>query len=263
MRKLVWILFCIVAVFVGCNDVDNNNLKEGKLIVKLTDAPGDYKEVLIDVQELFVHVTSEEDTGWIQLPLEITEPIDLLTLTNGNDTVLTQENIPAGDISQIRMVLGENNQIKVGDEYFDLKTPSAQQSGLKLNMHTTLDPGVTYELWIDFDAARSVIKKGNGSYSLKPTIKIFTEATSGGVKGSVIPIESKPVVHAISTASDTVSTFANETTGQFVIKGLNERTYRLVIEPLEGFVEKEVENVEVTTGSVTDVGELSIEQETL
>lgn len=263
MRKLIWIFICIATLLAGCNDVDNNNLKEGKLIVKLTDAPGDYQEVLIDVQELLVHVTSEEDTGWIQLPLEITEPIDLLTLTNGNDTVLTQENIPAGDISQIRMVLGENNRVKVDDEYFDLQTPSAQQSGLKFNIHTTLGLGVTYELWIDFDAARSVIKKGNGDYLLKPTIKVFTEATSGGVKGSVNPIESKPVIHAISTANDTTSTYADETTGLFTIKGLNEGTYRLVLVPVDGFVEKEIDDVEIVIGSVTDVGEITIDQETI
>ncbi len=43
-----------------------------------------------------------------------------------------------------------------------MKTPSAQQSGLKLNVHEEFLQGVAYEYIIDFDAARSIVKTGNG-----------------------------------------------------------------------------------------------------
>lgn len=47
--------------------------------------------------------------------------------------------------------------------------------------------GIEYKLWLDFDAGRSVVEIGNGNYILKPVIRIYSEATSGAIKGSVLP----------------------------------------------------------------------------
>ena len=63
----------------------------------------------------------------------------------------------------------------IGTESFDLTTPSAQQSGLKLNILATFLQGVAYEYIIDFDAARSIVTTGNGKFILKPTLKVFTK----------------------------------------------------------------------------------------
>ena len=60
-----------------------------------------------------------------------------------------------------------------------LTTPSAQHSGLKLNVHAELTEGITYKILLDFDAARSIVKTGSGAYNLKPVIRTITEATSG------------------------------------------------------------------------------------
>ena len=44
-----------------------------------------------------------------------------------------------------------------------LTTPSAQHSGLKLNVHAELTEGITYKILLDFDAVRSVVKTGSGA----------------------------------------------------------------------------------------------------
>ena len=135
-----------------------------------------------------------------------------------------------------------------------METPSAQQSGLKFNIHATLEPGVTYEMFIDFDAARSVVEKGNGAYSLKPTLKVFTEATSGSIVGVVDPAEAKPYIQAVSASGDiVVGTYADETSGEFIIRGLDEGSYKVIFEPVEGFQEVEKENIEVSTGVATNL----------
>jgi hypothetical protein len=49
------------------------------------------------------------------------------------------------------LLLGDDkNTVVVGDKTYDLKTPSAQQSGLKLKINQTL-VAVTYEFIFDFD----------------------------------------------------------------------------------------------------------------
>ncbi len=262
MKKVFLALFVIVigGFMYSCSDDDNGT---AKLSLRLTDSPAEFEEVLIDVQEVRVSFQSEDDenVSWITLDGLKPAVIDLLTLTNGTDILLAEEELPVGTISQIRLVLGDNNQVKVDGEYYDIKTPSAQQSGLKLNVHAELQAGLTYKMWLDFDAGRSIVEKGNGSYSLKPVIRTFTEATSGAIKGIVSPVESNVYIHAISEDLDTISTYADSETGYFLIRALDEGEYKLKFLPVDGFQEKEIEDVPVTIGNVTDVGDVEIEAE--
>jgi hypothetical protein len=254
MKKILYVIALAVITFTACNNDDNNvgNDGEGRLTIRLTDAPADYEEVLIDLQELWVNV-ADDSTGWTQLPLEVTGQIDLLELANGNDTILFDDNFPAGKISQMRMILGGENEIKVDGEYHDLKTPSAQQSGLKFNINETLEAGIEYEMWIDFDAARSIVEKGNGQYSLKPVIKVFTEASGGSITGVVSPVDARPMVLAISASNDTTSTLADTLTGVFLIRGLAAGTYTLDFKPDSMYTEMAIEDVDVSVGTVSDV----------
>ncbi|WP_340114392.1 DUF4382 domain-containing protein [Maribellus mangrovi] len=165
----------VAAIFiVACQD-DNNGT--GMLNVYLTDAPVNYDAVLIDLQGLKINASGDSTTesGWQNLTLDTMGQIDLLMLTNGNSILLTEDELPEGRINQMRMILGSNNEIVVDGDTLDLETPSAQQSGLKFNIHADIVNGETYSMTLDFDAEKSVIAKGNGSYSLKPVIKVITE----------------------------------------------------------------------------------------
>lgn len=255
MKKIIIFLVAITTIL-ACND-SGEKLSQSRLIVHLTDSPANYEEVLIDVQQLLVNIT-DDDEGWTDLGLERTGQVDLLALANGKEILLVDEDFPAGQISQMRLVLGENNEIIVDGELHELKTPSAQQSGLKFNIHATLIAGVDYEMWLDFDVAKSVVAKGNGQYSLKPTIRVFTNAISGAIKGKVNPLDAKPVVTAISATNETYSTIASDD-GEFLIRGLTEGKYRLEFKPTENYKEKEMLDIEVSLENVTDVGIVEFE----
>ncbi len=83
--------------------------------------------------------------GWVSVPLFNPGMYNLLDFRNGEDTLLGGVSLPAGKVSRIRLILGDNNQIEMGDgSTVDLKTPSAQQSGLKLNVDADLKPGIPY-----------------------------------------------------------------------------------------------------------------------
>lgn len=259
MKKIKLLAFtALILVFASCS----KDKGSGTLSVRLTDAPADYEEVLIDVQELKINVSdnSNEESGWQNLTLITTGQIDLLELANSNDILLSEEELPAGKISQMRLVLGSNNKIKVAGEYHDLDTPSAQQSGLKFNIHATIEEGVTYRMWLDFDVAKSIVEKGNGSYSLKPTIKVFTEAESGSIKGVVSPVAANQAfIEAIPSSGETTGTYS-DSDGKFVLKGLPEGTYTVKITPQSPYLVKQVTNVQVTIGSVKDLGQVAVLQ---
>jgi len=168
MKKIFVLLLSVAALLAGCSET---------LSVSLTDAPAEYNAVLIDVQGLQINTASDSltESGWQELALDTMGQIDLLQLTDGNSILLTEDEIPSGRINQMRMILGSNNQIVVDGDTLDLETPSAQQSGLKFNIHADIIDGETFEMTLDFDADKSVISKGDGTYSLKPVITVITE----------------------------------------------------------------------------------------
>jgi hypothetical protein len=54
---------------------------------------------------------------------------------------------------------------------YDLETPSAEQSGLKIKIDKNLG-FTTDSLTLDFDADKSILETGNGKFILKPVIKV-------------------------------------------------------------------------------------------
>jgi len=174
MKNKILLILLAVVLFAACSDENNGT---GMLNVYLTDAPATYDAVLIDLQGLRINASSDStsESGWQNLTLDTMGQIDLLMLTGGNSILLTEDELPTGRINQMRMILGSNNEIVVDGDTLDLETPSAQQSGLKFNIHADIVDGETYSMTLDFDAEKSVVENGNGGYSLKPVIKVITE----------------------------------------------------------------------------------------
>lgn len=251
------IFLAVLAVFVGWLGTScSNNETTSRLIITLTDAPGDYDAVNVDVQGVEVHLSSDEESGWITLDNPNTGVVNLLELTNGISIVISDSEIPAGKISQIRLMLGPDNTLVMDEDEFVLDVPSGQQSGLKLQVNETLEAGITYTLKLDFDAARSVVQAGrSGKFILKPVIRVITEATSGAVKGEVLPAEENVAVYAIVGEDTVVTTYAVADQAGYFLEGVPEGTYKIGFDPGDDslYAKDSVENVDVTIGSITQL----------
>jgi hypothetical protein len=260
MRNQIYAFLLIIPalVFLSCNK-DKNEIGTATLKVRLTDAPGDYEAVFVDIQGVEINAgdTPGISDGWVALKGIHPGVYDLLTLTNGIDTLLASDVIPAGKLSQVRLILGDKNSVKIDGQTFPLKTPSAMQSGLKLQVNTTLQDGIVYTLLLDFDAARSIVKSGaSENYNLKPVIRTILEARSGAIKGQISPVQNA-VVFAIA-GTDTVATYT-DANGYFLVKGLEAGIYQVVLQPGSEQTEEVIEDVAVTTGVVTNVGTVALE----
>lgn len=237
-----------------------DNTQTATLQVALTDAPGDYQEVNIDIQDVQVNADAgNSNSGWVSLNIK-KGVYNLLKLTNGLDTLLGTVTLPVGKVSQIRLILGSNNTVKIADQFFSLATPSSQQSGLKILINSTLTAGVTYKITLDFDAARSIVLTGSSNYILKPVIRSVVAAQTGAIKGSIDPIASTPAVYAIQGTDTLATTYADQTTGKFLLKGLAAGSYNVSFAPKTGYLSKAVSSVAVTIGNVTDMGTVQISQ---
>jgi hypothetical protein len=245
------VLFAALAFLcISCSKNDSNG--KPRLQVYLTDDPGDYEEVLIDVQDILINYSNNENDGWVSLNNVNKGTYDVLKLVNDQDTLLADAELNSGKIEQIRLVLGPNNYLKVDGVKVKLETPSAQQSGLKLNIHQEVTGDIIYKLLLDFDVAKSINRTGNGKYMLKPVIRTILEAAGGSIKGYIKPDSIQTAVLAIQGPDTIASTFSLQ--GGYLIKGLNAGTYDLHFLPSDTSLVKQIKTgINVTSGRVTAV----------
>jgi hypothetical protein len=203
----------------------NKSKDKAHLSVSMTDAPALYNNVMIDLQR--VEVTGSGG-GTVVLNTQA-GLYNLLDFTNGLSTLIATGDLDAGTVSQIRLILGPNSTVMVDSNVYPLSTPSAMQSGLKLQIHREFEPGVSYSILLDFDANQSIILKGNGEYQLKPVIRTVEVATTGSIRGSISPAGGAVPVTA-SANGVSYSSFANAD-GEFLVAGLPAGTYSVVITP--------------------------------
>ena len=255
MKKLIKTLLVFTLIFglVSCSEESNENQENqngtARMSIQLTDAPGDYEAVFVDVESVVIKYNgNDNETFFTDVNAGI---YDLLELTGGVSVLLVDEEIPAGDISQIRLILGEDNTIVVDGETFSLDTPSAQQSGLKLQVNETLEDGIFYEFILDFDVDKSILQTGNGQYKLKPVLRATTVAQTGAIAGDVLPLGIQTMITA-DNGIDEISSFANAE-GAFLISGVPEGTYTVTYQPdLDlGIPAVVIDNVAVNIGVVT------------
>lgn len=166
------------ALFFGsCSDDDEQDdpiagTADFNVALKSTASKSTYDAIFIDIQKVSIHTSTDsaETSGWFELDAN-TGIYDLLDYDVGNDTIIGFDSLlQVQTVSQIRLVLGENNSIVVDGEPFDLQTPSGQTSGLKIQVHAELQPDVSYKVVLNFDTDQSILETVNGKYKLKPTI---------------------------------------------------------------------------------------------
>ena len=225
---------------------------KSQLEVYLTDDPANYEQVVIDVKDVKINYSNDTANGWKRLSQVNASTYDILRLVNDKDTILGKTDLDSGRIEQIRLILGSNNFVKIGGQTYSLETPSAQQSGLKINLHQEVNPGVLYKLLLDFDASRSIVKTGNGKYILKPVIRATMQAQGGSIKGYVLPNTFNTSVFAIQGPDTLAGTITSN--GSYLIKGLNAGTYSLAFAPSDTSYKSQTKSgIGVTNNTVTTV----------
>lgn len=255
------------AVLQACGGGGGSDEATGTVRFALTDAPACYDAVNVTVQKVRIHRSSaaaESDAGWSEVVLATPKRINLVPLTNGVLEELGQATVPAGSYSQIRLVLAANdataplaNSVQpIGGAEVPLDTPSAMQSGLKLQAHFEVEEGQVADFVLDFDACKSIVTRGNsGQYALKPVLTVLPRVAAAGLKveGYVVP--------ALGTGSTSVSLQLNgvvaratvpDATGKFILSPVPEGTYDLVV-AADGRVTAVMTGVPVAAASVTTV----------
>lgn len=239
--------------------------QSGTVHFALTDAPAcGFDAVNVTVVKVRVHksaTASESDAGWTDVSLNPAKKINLVNLTNGVLMDLGQMPLEVGHYTQTRLVLAPNTNatpfansvIPTGGAEIALDTPSAVQSGIKLNNEFDVAANTLSDFTLDFDACRSVVTRGNGSYGLKPVIGVTPVVVSGAIKGSVtaVPLTAHPIVTA-QLNGVVVKTTVPDATGAFTLSPLlqNSTGYSVVV-TADNYATDAVTGVPVVAQSTT------------
>jgi len=296
--KFVLLLGIILVFLTGCiselvvpenneNPADGSGTGKGTLKIYLTDAPGDYEEVNINISRIEGHIAGDGEEGEDKGSWETLKEwsgglqVDLIKLQDVSILLASLE-LEVNKYTQLRLFLmgGEEDAWIVieGEEeeatsIEPLEIPSVYQTGIKLNRPFEIVEGMITELTLDFDAKKSVIKTGNGKYKMKPVITVLSENYSpdelpggvGTVSGSVSYYDSLESMSigiggANIELADGAYIFDNTTTtsgeagseGDFSLINVPAGTYTLNV-VADGYYNYSKINVEVTADEDTPV----------
>jgi len=257
----------VAAIASACGGGGTSSSDNGTLRLALTDAPAcGYDHVYVTVQKVRVHKSAsagDNEAGWSEVALAPVQRVDLLSLTNGVLADLGQTPLPAGRYTQMRLVLAANDAgnpmanaiVPGGGSETALTTPSAAQSGLKMNVGIDVAANQVADFVLDFDACKSFVRLGNSNrFLLKPVIRVVPRVTTGmRVVGYVAP--------ALAVGTTTVSVQSNgkvvkstppDSTGKFTLYPVDVGTYDLVV-TAQGRATATIMGVPVTETAFTTI----------
>jgi len=245
-KSLAWLMASLLAgLAAGCGGGGGGGgdvaPAPGTLAVSLTDAPAcGFDAVNVTVIKVRTHQSSsasDTDAGWTDITLSPARKINLLNLSNGVLENLGETPLAAGHYTQLRLVLDPNTAVGLANSVVPtggvetaLVTPSAVQSGIKLVNEFDVAAGQRVDLVLDFDACKSVVKRGNGTYALKPVIKVVPFVLNG-IDGFVDTalLGSTVMVTAQQNGVVVQSTAPNMQTGEFFLGRLAPGNYDVVL----------------------------------
>ena len=188
----------------------NSSDSTGTLSMSLTDEPAsEYAAFYITIDDIQVHLKGNEndDNNWESVGTPtLPKTLNLNELTAGVREEIGLADLPVGDYTQMRLIIGEipdngintegeshvstgfaNYVIDKNGDYHELKIPSGYQTGFKIVHGFSISTEQTTELLLDFVASRSVVTAGNsGKRILKPTIKVGDMAELSIIRGKVV-----------------------------------------------------------------------------
>lgn len=290
MKQLCQLLLasCLAFLFVfipfSCqkNTDDLTSIPEGKQRVKifLSDNPVNYDAVYVDIQQVAVQIIPDSCRGrgdrnnndcydddeyrcsvWDTLDIR-PGVYNLLSLSNGTDTLLANGLTLEGRINKIKLVLGTNNSVVIDSVSYPLTLWNNQHT-VTINVRGADIDELTpdeLQLWLDFDAGGSIVRVSNNRFVLKPKIKIFVPDLTSSIEGKVTPTQARAVVSAVAN-NDTLIAIPRHGNGYFKIRGLRGTSAEVFINATAGnYQDTTISTVPLERGETTDLGTIRLHQ---
>jgi hypothetical protein len=266
----------------------NGNIPEGqqRVRIRLSDNPVNFDAVNVDIQMVEVLVAPDSCGGhnsaddpdrdchhdhngdhdnrnrcevWDTLQIRA-GVYNLLDLSNGTDTLLANGFTVAGKIKKIRLTVGTSNSVLIDSVSYPLSLWN-NYNRVTLNVRgediDQINPG-DLQLWLDFDAGRSIVKVSNNRFVLKSFLRVWLPAQTASLKGKVLPLSASAVVSVVSNG-DTLIAIPDNHDGKFKIRGIRGTTGDVFINATaNGYRDTTITGVQFQRGREKDLGTIQL-----
>jgi hypothetical protein len=279
---LVFLILCFASLtlfLLSCSS-KNSSMQMASVQVSLSDpatcsAPqGPFSHIYVTVTDVRIHQSanaSDNDSGWVDLaPGLANSPVQVDLLGASTQCflkMLGSQQIQAGAYQQIRILLADNsasvsgnhcgstaNCVVVASDPMNpraLRLSSESKTGIKIppgqiaGGKFVVAAGESKDLDLDFNACRSIVTEGNGSFRLKPVLHAGEVAQQSAISGTVIdagtqaPIQGGNTVVALernegSGVDRVVMETVTDASGAFSFCPVANGTYDVVVTAIHG-----------------------------
>lgn len=139
------------------------------VVVKLTDAPYNAQQVNVEIKGVELSVIGKGD--WVPARANM-GTYNLLSYQDGADTTIGTATVAATNIvKEVRLIVGAGNTIMIDNKVYPLQLAPGYENNLTVLVNRKINQSIE-TIVVDFDAASSVTKIGEGVFILKPVLKI-------------------------------------------------------------------------------------------
>jgi hypothetical protein len=251
------------------------------LISYLTDGPGVFDDVFLDIRSVEVLVDTSANTrvhdscNWDAMGDPNRRPdssfvwenlgvkagvYDIMQLRNGADTLLASASIKLGAIRLIRIELGTNNSLVKDSVSYPLNLVPGLPPYILVKLtgnEWERTASNASRLWLDFDVQRSIIQVRNNAFYLSPVIHVFVVSKTGTVTGTILPRDAWPEVVSLYNSTDTAYAITNRD-GMFLIRGLKDGVYSALYNASNGYKDTTVSNIKISNASTFSIGAVTL-----
>jgi hypothetical protein len=267
-----------VLLFFACNKQNSSNsnpdIPKGKSQVSMymTDGPGDFFKVLIDIRQIAIEVDTaskqkdaDHDDEWddsyngehrdadhksvVWDTLGIKAGVyDLLALRNGVDTMLATGIFTTGKIVKIKVTIGSDNTVYLDStNHFPLHffggSDTTHTFTIKVRREDVDDvKDNDFRIWLDFNVARSIFYI-NGQFLLQPFFEAFNDRTGAKVYGTVLP-EGEGALVTGYKGTDTIYAVPFEE-GNYKFRNVPAGTWSFNFKGRDGFKDTTISGIKV------------------
>lgn len=172
--KIIGLFLILLGVVTACEKEN----RSGVVSVRMKDHPGHesmFDEVNIEVKQIQLYYVSGPQNRAAWVPLKTQAGVyNVLKFTGGTSIGLVlRERIPAGRVTGIRLMLGEDNSVRAKGQLYPIKIDPAHAGGIGMGINLTVRPDYSTQVMLGFDASSSIVVESPGIYRLKPAIKVI------------------------------------------------------------------------------------------
>ncbi len=275
MKRILYLAIFFAVLLTSCTNNDSSaSLANSPQVasVFLTDAPNchpnpllqgrwqRYISVNLDIVgiQYYAKDSLSKDSVW-KAPNFKETTINVSALSNGDSTLLTMINIPAGEkVHKIKFLLGKNSTVMLSDST-EKKLNIRERSDSSIVVKVMENPSaLKFSIMLDFDIAHSIIMGPQGNFYLAPVMRGFIMQECAHIVGYVSPLKVATKVFVVNNL-DTISTVSDTLrNNRFKLSGLHNGQYLLQFMPLTGTKVTVTKTVSVNGGRIINLGTIKV-----